>query len=104
MARIIKKGKAWKHLLKDARDKIGTLVVKQYKNRIVIASYSERRSGKASPLQQDREDKFKEAVTYAKKINSDPAKKAAYEKYIGTRTNVYQAALSEYLKGLVVEL
>ena len=45
--------------------------------------------------------KFQEAVYYAKHVLKDPKLKAAYQRKLKGHRNVFQAALSEYMKGKV---
>ena len=45
--------------------------------------------------------KFQEAVYYAKRVLKDPKLKAAYQRKLKGHRNVFQAALSDYMKGKV---
>ncbi len=80
MAIIRTKGKARKSLLlAGVSGHIGkTIVVKQYKGKIVIANYSGVSRKKPTSAQKNQRMHFKAAVAYAKKIINDPLKKAAY--------------------------
>ena len=60
-----------------------------------------RRRKRSSKLQVDRMTKFQEAVYYAKHVLKDPKLKAAYQRKLKGHRNVFQAALSEYMKGKV---
>ena len=101
MAIIRTKGKGRKHhLLAGASGQIGkTIVVKQYKGKIVLANYPGKSSKKPTEAQKAQRMLFKEAVAYAKKIKNDPLKKAAYARKLKGKRTVFQAALSEYMKG-----
>ncbi|MCE3282064.1 MAG: hypothetical protein K0Q66_801 [Chitinophagaceae bacterium] len=86
-------------LLQGFSGQIGKLmVVKQYKNKMVIARYPRMDQVKPTKKQTDRRKIFKEAVAYAKEINNSKEKKAAYAKKLKKGASVYHAALSEFLK------
>ncbi len=76
------------------------LVVKKYKDKIVLSRPPKKRKTKRrpTPLQKDRREIMKEAVFFARRINDDPIKKAAWKKRAKGFTNVYQAAVAFYLK------
>jgi len=104
MAIIRTKGKGRKDvLLAGVSGQIGkSIVVKQYKGgRIVVANYSGKSSKKPTKAQKAQRMLFKYAVAYAKKINNDPVKKAAYARKLKGRRTVFQAGLSEFLKGKI---
>jgi hypothetical protein len=74
-----------------------TVVLKQYAHQTVITAYPDMSGIKPSPKQKAGRSDFAEAVAYARGINNDPVKKAAYAAALDTRRSVYHAALSEYL-------
>src|SRR5260221_4143017 len=76
------------------------VVVKKYKDKIVLSRPPKKRKTKRrpTPLQKDRGEIMKEAVFFARRINDDPIKKAAWKKRAKGFTNVYQAAVAFYLK------
>jgi hypothetical protein len=75
------------------------LVFKRYGNKTVVTKYPDMSGVKPSKEQKDRRKRFAEAVAYARAINNDPVKKAAYAKRLPKGKRVYQFALQEYLKG-----
>jgi hypothetical protein len=76
------------------------LVVKRYKDKIVLSRPPKKVKTKRrpTPLQKDRREIMKEAVFFARRINEDPIKKAAWKKRAKGYTNVYQAAVAFYMK------
>jgi len=76
------------------------VVVKKYKDKIVLSRPPKKRKTKRRPtlLQKDRREIMKEAVFFARRINDDPIKKAAWKKRAKGYTNVYQAAVAFYMK------
>src|SRR5258706_4431882 len=86
-------------LLLEVTAKAAGLVVKKYKDKIVLSRPPKKRKTKRkpTPLQKDRREIMKEAVFFAQRINDHPIKKAAWEKHAKSYTNVYQAALWVYL-------
>jgi hypothetical protein len=100
MAIIHSKGKGRKRLLlAGVSGHIGkTLVVKQYKGKIVISNFPARSRKKPTKAQKAQRMHFQDAVAYAKEIISDPLKKNAYSRKLKGNRTVFQAALSEYLK------
>ena len=85
-------------LLHPVAGMLGGLVVKRYKDKIVLSKPNSKRKRKPTPLQAGRRSKMKEAVTFAKRINADPVKKAAWKKRSKGYSNVYQAAVAFYMK------
>jgi hypothetical protein len=106
MAIIRTKGKGRKRqLLAGVSGQIGkTIVVKQYKGKIVLANYPGRSGKKPTEAQKAQRMLFKAAVAYAKKIINDPLKKAAYARKLKGQRTVFQAALSAYLKEEIPEV
>lgn len=74
------------------------LVVKQYGRKTVITRYPDMSKVKPSALQQQRRNKFAEAVAYAKAINNNAELKAAYKQKLKKGQTVYHYALREYLQ------
>jgi hypothetical protein len=74
------------------------LVFKRYGNKTVVTRYPDMSRVKPSPAQKDRRQLFAEAVAYARAINNDPVRKAAYLQTIPKGEKVYQFALKEYLR------
>ncbi len=88
-------------LLQGFSGKLGPgLVVKQYKNKIVITAKPEpfNKRRKKTDLQKLKYGWFAEAVAYAKSVIRDPKKKAAWQKKLEPGKLVYHAAIQEYLK------
>jgi hypothetical protein len=101
MAIIRRKGKSKKRrrlLIDGVSGHIGkTVVVKQYDYGIVLANFPRPSRKKPTAAQKFQRQDFKTAVAVAKKIISDPVKKAAYERNLNGKRNAFQAALSEIL-------
>jgi hypothetical protein len=78
----------------------GGKVIKIYKNKIVFAkpAFKPKRKRKPTPAQAHQRQLMREAVKFAQAVNADPVKKAKWKKRAKGFTNVYQAALSWYLK------
>jgi hypothetical protein len=90
--------------LKGISGKIGNdLVVKQYSYGTVISAMPDMSKVKRTPLQKQKQKIFAQAVAYAKDINRNPTKKAAYAKKLKKGENVYRSALQEYLKKMKKE-
>lgn len=86
-------------LVSHASGSIGKqLVFKNYNGKTVITSHPDMSKVKWSKLQEKKWDWFAEAVAYAKTINNNPAKKAAYKKKLKKGQSVYHAAISEFMK------
>ncbi len=86
-------------LLAGFRGSLGDLVIKQYKDKIVLTTRAApKRRKKPSPGQAKHQSLFQEAVHYARKVIKDPKRSAAYAKKLKGKSNVYQAAVSTYLK------
>jgi hypothetical protein len=85
-------------LLKNVSGKIGDqIVVKQYKDKIVISKYPDMSKVKPSKLQKNNRSLFKEAVAYAMDINRNPQKRKIYLQKVSHGESVYRFALKEYL-------
>ena len=86
-------------LLHGLKGSIGKeLVVKQYKDKMVVSKYPDMSKVKPSALQKKNRSKMKEAIAYAQGILYDAKKKAAYQKRIRKDKSVYREAIKEYLK------
>ena len=86
-------------LLQGFSGKLGPgLIVKQYKNKIVISAMPQFAKRNKTPLQKLKSGWFAEAVQYARSIIRDPKKKAAWAKKLPPGKLVYHAAIQEYLK------
>jgi hypothetical protein len=53
---------------------------------------------KITPSMKRLRKRFKSGIAYAKSINDDPQKKAAYAKTLAKGKNVYREALKEFLQ------
>lgn len=86
-------------ILQGFSGKLGPgMVVKQYKNKIVITAMPQFAKRKKTKLQKLKYGWFAEAVAYAKSVIRDPKKKAAWQKKLPPGKLVYHAAIQEYLK------
>jgi hypothetical protein len=85
-------------LLEGVSGRLGNFTIKQYKDKIVLTNNPERRKRKPTAVQKEKRSLFKEAVTYAKRVLKDPKRAAAYARNLKGKRNVFQAALSDYLK------
>lgn len=85
-------------LLQHFRGKLGNLVLKQYKDCIVITKCPDMSRVKRTKKQKERNGRFKKAVAYAKSILRDPEARAAYEKKLQGKRSVYHAAIAEFLE------
>ena len=87
-------------ILQGFSGKLGPgLVVKQYKNKIVISAIAEPpKRRKKTSLQKLKYGWFAEAVKYAQSIVHDRKKKAAWQKKLKPGKLVYHAAIQEFLK------
>lgn len=80
---------------KGHKDK--TLVVKQYDTQTVVTSYPDRTGVVYTENQQAFQNRFAEAVAWARSIIRDPVKKAEYSKLLPKGKRLYNAAIQEYL-------
>jgi hypothetical protein len=80
------------------RGKIGRLVFKKYKGRTIVGKKPVR-TKELSEGELARQERFKEAVAYAKSVLADPAACAFYEPIALRRDiSVYAAAIGDFLK------
>jgi hypothetical protein len=64
---------------------------------LFVSKYPNMKNVKPTELQLRYRERFAEAVRYARQINNDPVKKAAYP--VPKGKTVYQTALKDYLNG-----
>ena len=76
-----------------------TLVFKRIRGRTVVSCYPDRSRVVLSERQVAANQKFKEAVAFARQITADPEKKAAFARNIKKGKSVYHAAIRVYMKG-----
>jgi hypothetical protein len=74
------------------------VLVQPYGKDFIITCLKPRRRKKSSEAQEDCNDKFSVAVRYAKSVLNDPKLKAKYKRKLKGYRNLYQAALSDYMK------
>lgn len=80
------------------RGSIGRLVFRKYKGRTIVAKKPVR-TGQRSPAELAQQERFKEAVSYAKSVLADPDARAFYEPVAQQREiSVYAAAMRDFLK------
>ena len=94
------KGKLQKNLLlTGVSGQIGkTFIVKQYKDKTVLSAFPDMDSVKPSAKQKEKRKLFQGAVAHAKAVLDDPKQKALYVRKLKGKRNVFQAAMSDYLK------
>ena len=86
-------------LLHGLQGQIGKqIVVKKYGKKTVVSKYPDMTQITPTKLQKKQRNLFAKAVAYARDINNDPVKKAAYKNKVKKGDSVYQYALKEYLK------
>jgi hypothetical protein len=91
---IVQKGS----LLSGIKGRIGDLVVKHYKDKIVVTQVPYFGPDKPSKLQKVYRSEFSKAIAYAQSITRNPEKKKAYEKKVKPGQRVYNYAIQEYFK------
>lgn len=97
--RSIKGKKHKKHLLRDVRGMIGNnVVVRQYKDKIVISNKPAKSRKKPTAAQKNKRERFRSAVQHALMVLKNPAERARYQNNLNGKRNVFQAALSDYLQ------
>lgn len=88
--------------LQGLRGRLGQeLVFKHYGDKTVVTAYPDMSRVKRSERQKLENNRFKEAVAYAKAVLRDPVQKAAWQEKIGAGKSVYHAALRAWLRGEV---
>ena len=87
-------------LLAGAQGKLGnTIVFKVYSYGTVITKYPDMTGIIPSDRQVEKRNRFRRAVAFAKAILKDPEQKAAFQLRTLRKQTVFQAAISEYMKG-----
>ena len=76
------------------------LVIKQYKDKIVVSKYPDMSRVKPSKWQLEGRERIKEATAYALSILNDPHLKAAFEKGLKPGESVYHKAKKQYFENL----
>ena len=74
------------------------VLVELHGKKFILTNLKPRRRKKSSEAQKLRQQKFKEAVAYARHILKDPKKKAAYQRKLKGHRNAFQAVVAEYMK------
>jgi hypothetical protein len=89
-------------MFKDARGKLGDLVIRHMPNGDVIASKSPDMSQvQWSEAQKTHRQRFKAAITYAKAAMANPEVRASYEKLaVEKDKRPFDLAVSDYFKGI----
>jgi hypothetical protein len=86
-------------LLNDLKGAIGKeIVIKQYKDKVVVSKYPDMSKVKASRRQLEGRQRMKEATAYAVSILRDPILKAEFEKTLEEGESVYHKAKKEYFR------
>jgi hypothetical protein len=85
-------------LLSQLNGMFGGVVLKRYKDQIILSMRPAKSKKKPTRLQADNRYTMKNAVHFAKGVIQDPVQKALWEERVGNHRNVFQAALSWYLK------
>jgi len=88
-------------MFKDARGKVGDVVIRRMPNGDVIASKSPDMSQvQWSEAQQAHRQRFKAAIAYAKAAMAEPDVRASYEKLAAKQgKRPFDLAVSDYFKG-----
>jgi hypothetical protein len=76
------------------------LVVKQYKDKVVVSKYPDMSRVKPSKQQLEGRQRIKEATAYALSILNDPTLRAAFEKGLKPGESVYHKAKKQYFEKL----
>lgn len=86
-------------MLKDLSGAFASqLIFKQYSYGTVVSKVPDMSGIKRTRSQKRKNNRFKEAVKYARAIVNDPQKKKAFAKKLKVDQRVYTAAIKEYLK------
>src|SRR5690349_16980975 len=77
----------------------GQMVFKTWNGKTYVCK-SPKKPSKQSPLQKEGRTKFRRATAFAKKMMSDPIKKAQYKEIANELQlpNAYTAAVTEYMR------
>jgi hypothetical protein len=73
------------------------VLVEPYGKKFIVTHLKPRRRKKSSRAQKNRQEKFKEAVAYAKQVLKDPKRKKAYDRNLKGHRNAFQAVVAEYM-------
>ena len=76
----------------------GTFVLKQYKDKVVMSNVPDMSNVKFSAEQKKSQSLMAEATAYAKGVLKDPKDSARYAKNLNGKRNVFQAAVSDFLR------
>jgi len=91
-------------LLVNLRGRVGNLVFRQVRNKLVISSLPERDPKPPSPAQAAKRKRFKEATAYGRQVMENPEKSAAYELAAKLRgTSVMVRCIADFLNAPTVE-
>ena len=74
------------------------VLVQAHGKDFILTQLKPRRRKKSSEAQKTRQEKFKEAVAYAKYILKDPKIKKKYDRNLKGHRNAFQAVVAEYMK------
>ena len=78
--------------------RIGDIVIKRYGDKTVVSKYPDMSNIVPSGAQKEKRNRFAEAVSYAKTINSSVILRNDFLKRVGEVKSVYQSALKEFLQ------
>ena len=78
--------------------KLGDIVIKKYGDKTVVSKYPDMSNIVPSDSQKEKRNRFAEAVSYAKTINSSSILRNDFLKRVGNVKSVYQSALKEFLQ------
>jgi len=86
------------------RGKIGDLVFRQYKDKVVVGLRALVDGSEPTPSQRSQRERFRLATAYGKWVFADPALKAAYAKVAQARgQTTFGLAMADFLKGPAVD-
>ena len=83
---------------KKKSSKLGDIVIKRYGDKTVVSKYPDMSNIIPSDAQKVKRNRFAEAVSYAKTINSSNILRNDFLKRVGNVKSVYQSALKEFLQ------
>jgi hypothetical protein len=87
-------------IAQDIKGALGKVItIKQYPHQTVMTAYPDMSKVKSSGKQKTGQSRFQQAVAYGRMVIADPAKKAAYEKILPKGRKIYNAAVSDFLRG-----
>jgi len=85
-------------ILQSVSGKLGPFVVRQYRTGTVLAVCPRKSNVKPTERQKEARQRFKAAAVYAKSVLNDPEKKEALRSRVKKNSNLFTAAVAEYLK------